>query len=296
LGARRQTRVRCPEAAGTVVAFATGDHGLWVAVGGRARFVAQLDVAGKALDSRRRLPAAPAALAQTPQGLDVLLPGLEQVRRYTWGADRVVEILTGPFVTAIAHAGGALVALQERHAVVFDDPGSRAGKRSLRINEVTGSYRGVKLGDTPSLVRRRLGRPVAFDPIHDAFRPSQAPSFLSFPPDEPEILALPTKRRALRYNDVFFFTCKPQTHCAGRVGGILIAGGRAVTTRGVTIGDPLKEAQRAYDLQCDTLSLGGDLADHEYCIGKTGPDVHAYFGGDPIDNIELALEPFPNGN
>jgi len=294
LDARTNAMDVIARAAGRVVAFATGGHGLWVAVGGRESFVAQVDVSGRRLTSRRRLEVAPAALAQTSQGLDVLLPGLEQVRRYEWDAERFVEILTGPFVTSIAHASGALVALQEGHAVIFDDPRSRAARRSLRIDEVTGSYRGVKLGDTPSQVRRRLGRPVAFDPIHDAFTPLQAPSFVSFPPDEPEILALPTKQRALRYNDVFFFTCKMETSCARRVGAMLIAGSRAVTTRGITIGDPLEEAQRAYDLHCDTLSLGGDLADHEYCTGKTGPRVYAFFGGDPIDNIQLALEPFPN--
>lgn len=191
----------------------------------------------------------------------MLLPGLEQVRRYEWDSDRFSEILTGPFVTSIAHARGALVTLQERHAAIFDDVASSTA-RSLRIDEVNGTYRRVKLGDTAAQVRRGLGTPLAFDPIHDPEIPKQAPLSLSFPPDEPEILALPTKQQALRYNDVFFFTCRTRTQCARRVGAMLIAGSRAVTTRGIAIGDPLEKAQQKYDLRCDTLSLGGDQADH----------------------------------
>ena len=118
---------------------------------------------------------------------------------------------------------------------------------------------------------------------------------MSFAPAEPPILALPPKRTALRYRDVFFFTCKSGTSCARRVGAILISGSRAATTRGVGIGDPLERAQRTYGLKCASTKLGGDLAEHRYCSGRTGPGVLSYFGGDPIDDIEIALAPFPRG-
>lgn len=51
---------------GPIVAFAMGDHGLWVAVGGSKRFVAEVDIAGGTLRSRRGLEAAPAAISQAP--------------------------------------------------------------------------------------------------------------------------------------------------------------------------------------------------------------------------------------
>jgi hypothetical protein len=82
-----------------------------------------------------------------------------------------------------------------------------------------------------------------------------------------------------------------------RVCEVIIAEEGAATRRGVAVGDDLDAASEAYpEFECgeaaDGEGLFGTQPTFSYCTGSIG-DHYLWFGGDPVNVIELNAKPYP---
>ena len=156
------------------------------------------------------------------------------------------------------------------------------------IDERTGRFRGVGVGDSRADVKRVFG---ALKPDQGAggYIPldetdSYGPSSMS----SPEPCKGPHfTQQLMRYRGAVFGTCR------GRVHDLIVTQDGAATRRGVSVGDPLEEARDAYPaLDCGDAG-GGEYEEYPYCAGRVGPGRYAWFGNDPIHSIMLADRPMP---
>jgi hypothetical protein len=163
------------------------------------------------------------------------------------------------------------------------------------INEVRGAYRGVAFGDTRHQVVRKLGRPpVGPDGRHgvplvngDEHRAQQT--------NEPLINGKPPQYQFMGYPDVGISLVGPQHSSDPAVSFLKVGRDGASTNRGVAIGDSLDEAESAYpEIDCATANEGTEYATYPFCAGELRPGRNIWFGGDPIDIIELDIHTFPN--
>jgi hypothetical protein len=150
-------------------------------------------------------------------------------------------------------------------------PAPRSG-----INERTGSYGGVRLGDTKASVSKKWGSGKAggkvpqIDSVH-------APTFLP--------------GFSLSYRDAELTIVRGPT---GNVGSISVVAHGARTLRGVRVGDRIGKVSKRYSgaVCFPERIIGGDYASSARCELKTAPGVYLYFGDDPIKLIVLSDKPF----
>jgi hypothetical protein len=155
------------------------------------------------------------------------------------------------------------------------------------IDEVAGTYRGVAIGDPPSVIRRVFGaqRPAgeyeSFGPFRYPEGGYDGPWVLQFGDYDP---FGPTLRS---YDVVFVFK--------GRhgLGAFVVVEPGTVTARGVRIGDALETAGEAYpELECGTVNENTEYVKYPACEGKLGLSRFIWFGGDPIKSITVSTHSF----
>jgi hypothetical protein len=173
------------------------------------------------------------------------------------------------------------------------------------IDETKGTYRGVGLGDTQATIVVAIGPPAAIDqsgghlaPVgttQSDFHPGSGQCYSSRAVFQRQVAnAQRTKRsipvEALRYrNSSFLLT-------GARACSVTIVEERAGTRRGVAIEDPLDKAKAAYPgIRCSRHTYENDaginVIDFPYCAEMLAPSRYLWFGGDPIDTIELSSNP-----
>ena len=158
-------------------------------------------------------------------------------------------------------------------APITEPLGSRP-ERHL-IDERAGTYGGVGLGASPNTVERALG-PLVGGPA------SRRDPFQFFSEIHAGDQSRPKTAGWLANNEVFFGLK------GGQVADLTVRRDGSSTDRGVAIGDPLDDADGAYPgLTCGTAQLGSEYEQYPACTGQVAPDVFIWFGGDPIDAIEL---------
>jgi hypothetical protein len=152
------------------------------------------------------------------------------------------------------------------------------------IDEVAGSYGGVRMGASEEDVRSVFGEPgegEGFFPLGTEFGEiGGAPAVRNWPPDD---RAAPT---VMRYEDVAFLVGS-----RGVFAFVVTAEG-ARTRRDVAVGDRLVAARRTYDVGCGEGVAGealvGETPTYPYCRGTIGERTRIWFGEDPIRSITLA--------
>jgi hypothetical protein len=156
-----------------------------------------------------------------------------------------------------------------------------------RINEQTATYRGIGLGNSRRQVTAALGKadPFRNDPAAPLRRPDAnlAPAFDCKTGQRRG----PHWGETLRYEQVTFIMD------GGRVCDFIVTEAGAATNRGVAIGDQLEDSEAAYsDIKCGIANEGSEYPQFPYCAGYLGPRRFIWFGGDPIDTIQMNTERF----
>ncbi|MDX6653038.1 MAG: hypothetical protein QOJ38_1819 [Solirubrobacterales bacterium] len=143
------------------------------------------------------------------------------------------------------------------------------------INEIDGSYAGVRLREPIAQARRRFRDrlPVAESPVIDQ---ESFPGRL--PADTPK-------------DDVYPDAEMTQRH--GRVASILVYGAGARTSRGIAVGDSLDLVRQRYPrASCESAGThGGEFFHSADCEVQVAPYRYVYFGDDPIRLIVLTYGP-----
>jgi hypothetical protein len=168
-----------------------------------------------------------------------------------------------------------------------------APERNL-IDDRHGTYMGVGLGATTAEVLRKFGPtvvaregepggiPLANGAEHGGQR-LRIPSINGKPP----------RQKFIGYPEASFLLFAPQNVDRYIVSDIRVAKDGAATNRGVAIGDQLEEARTSYsEVRCATANEGTEYATYPFCAGRLGPDRYIWFGGDPIDIIEINANGF----
>jgi hypothetical protein len=157
-----------------------------------------------------------------------------------------------------------------------------------RIDEHVATYRGVGFRDSATEVTAAFGRspPLRNDPVTPLGRNHTyvdlAPSFRCVYPG-PGL----GSDRTMRYEQVSFFLNRDL------VCGFAVIEDGAATNRRVAVGDPLREAEDAYpDIECGTANEGTEYATFPYCAGRLRPSKYIWFGGNPINTIQMNNEGF----
>lgn len=148
------------------------------------------------------------------------------------------------------------------------------------IDETVGTYREVGLGSSLSAVQGRLG-PSPHPEKRYAGKPFRAEKI--HPSAAPLVCARGRRLRTLTYDFVSF------TAQQDRVCDVVIAEDGAATRRGIAIGDSLDEAREVYpEVHCgrEEISTETPPVDFPFCT-YFARGVNVWFGGDPIDTIEL---------
>lgn len=150
------------------------------------------------------------------------------------------------------------------------------GSGATLVDEWTGSYRGVAMGDGESDVRRRFGSSQG----GPGFSPAgQLPADVGVPQ------SIPGFGQILKYDDVAFLVG------ARGVYAFIVTAEGAETRRGVQIGDDLDEARRAYRVGCLDVaggeSLSGGQGFYPSCRATIGGRNRVWFGRDPIRSITV---------
>ena len=191
---------------------------------------------------------------------------------------------------------GCLVVLACAAFVSCGDSGAptdaeRMDARRILIREAAGTVDGVRLGARPQTVIDRLGPPPA-SPDSERMLPARAPADTTLGPasddHEPKAPGAPV----LRYADTLYLICAQRTSCSGRVSKVIVTGAGAITSRGVRIGDSLDRANDKYRLYCRSKE-GGDEGRTvgPYCASELTNGRFIMFIGDPIDRIDIMLDP-----
>lgn len=175
------------------------------------------------------------------------------------------------------------------------DESSRAASKFGFIDERRGAIRGVAIGADKRAVRRALGsyeRPPQAYPIEplevDEGEGSGGPWSVETGPHHLGPGGIRGEQVTLRYQGASFFVRRD------RVFGFMITAPGTPTSRGVSIGDRLKQARKAYpSLKCEAQSQGDTTAVQKAaCFGKAPKGRYIYFGGDPIESITVMERPF----
>jgi hypothetical protein len=156
--------------------------------------------------------------------------------------------------------------------------GGSAETRS--VNELMGTYRGAGLDDSSTKIVAAFGKspPLENDPVIPLSSEVGELALNNHP-------SCPVSGPELRYQQVSFGLEDD------RVCDMLIVQDGAATTKGVAVGDALDDAHRAYPtFQCGDAYRSEDST-IPYCSGKVAESRYLWFGGDPINVIEMNTEP-----
>jgi hypothetical protein len=155
-------------------------------------------------------------------------------------------------------------------------------ERPLLVDELDGSYRGVRLGSSPRRVRAILGDPPSRGggaPLGENFYETGGPTASAPPPRTGPITGY-------RYRGLLLELTSQGLYA------MTATDGNAETRRGVGVGDSLATIRRAYpNLECGTANEGTEYVTFPYCGGRLGPRRYVWFGEDPIRSISLAVTP-----
>jgi hypothetical protein len=158
-------------------------------------------------------------------------------------------------------------------------PGCGGKAKPSLVDELRGSYRGVRIGDTAAAVQRVFGaeplsgpnEPIA--PREDDFTDIGGPTVIAG-----------GCGTSLRYDHVAFLMCK------GHVIGFIVAEQGAQTRRAVGIHDAAHTVPARYPrLTCGSAPLEG--GSYPYCGGRVASHRRLWFGRDPIRSITVAAVP-----
>jgi hypothetical protein len=165
-------------------------------------------------------------------------------------------------------------------------PARRPPNQARVIDEMASSYRGISLGDSEARVEANLGHATRGQSL---FPLKSSASWLEL--GGPNLIPTPTscrpssqsRRAALRYTEVVALVCDQSVYA------LLIFDQRAETSRGVGIGDPLREVSDSYGgVQCRDTARGDAGVPFKYCAGSLEQGRYIWFGGDPIASVVLS--------
>ncbi len=158
--------------------------------------------------------------------------------------------------------------------------------REYLLNERSGRFRGVGLGSSDARARRKLGvtRMSANEPLAPLGR---NPAELGFPPSPKDPRRIRGSYRAWRFTGVAFGAFGRRAYL------MTVASGAARTTRGITVGDPLRRVQKRYpELKCRKAGgQGSEYVQVSSCTGKVAPRRYVWFGRDPVHSITVSAAP-----
>jgi hypothetical protein len=152
------------------------------------------------------------------------------------------------------------------------------------INEAAGTYRGVGLGTPEVRVVAVLGEPLRRG-VHgpDPWRNRTLHEQPTLCPHHPGARFVPLTYEAAS------FTVAPN----GWVCSVVVIQDGAATTQGVAIGDSLDEAREKYPgAYCSRAPFGYQEPRQTapFCARRIAHGRSVWFGGDPIDTIDLELK------
>jgi hypothetical protein len=170
------------------------------------------------------------------------------------------------------------------------DDASESAATSLRVDETRGTVGGVSIGSSKATVARFFGSygraPQAYpsEPLDaDDAEDAGGPWSVITGPHHLGPGGLRGEQVTLRYEGVAFFVRND------RAFGFLVSAKGARTSKGVAIGDRLRDVRDAYpDVTCEDASRGDTTATQAAsCSGKTASGGLLYFGGDPVRSITV---------
>jgi hypothetical protein len=160
---------------------------------------------------------------------------------------------------------------------------------SQSINETKGTFRGVGLGDPESKVLKRLGAPARRGfhgpdpwrgrPLHE--QPTKCPR-------SPGAAFDIRTYDELTYEGARFLIAPNHRVCS-----VVVIQDGAGTLRGVAIGDSIDEARERYPHAYCAESNDNTFDPPEtfhFCALRLRPARNLWFGGDPIDTVDLELK------
>jgi hypothetical protein len=148
------------------------------------------------------------------------------------------------------------------------------------VDERTGSYRGVAMGDSIEEVRHVLGQAAG----GSGFAPA---GMLPTDTGVPQSIPAPGRLQPalLKYEDVALLVGPRGVYA------FIVTEDGAQTARGVAIGDELDRAREVYDLRCIDVAAGespfGGVSTYPSCSTTIAGRVRIWFGKDPITSITL---------
>jgi hypothetical protein len=155
------------------------------------------------------------------------------------------------------------------------------------IDEVGGTYGGVRIGASPKDIVRNFGR---VEPLvrEGPFQPTGAGEFRG-----PSFIR---SEVGYAYEDVLFWLSPndPEREAdPHEVAGFQVTSPGASTARGVEVGHHLDDVRASYpELECGEAPAGespiSGNTTFPYCSGKVAPHRWIWFGGDPVANISVS--------
>jgi hypothetical protein len=157
------------------------------------------------------------------------------------------------------------------------DPPADAERQEV-IDVAAGTYRGIQLGAGPDEVRSELGPPEPVDEDDVEGLSEHGPTSIAYEDR-------PCPSPYFRYEHAAFgFNCDALRWIEATEPGV-------ATLEDVAVGDPLEVVETAYpEAYCGTAG-GGEYEEYPACSLKVVPGRFAWFGGDPITVIAIALVP-----
>jgi hypothetical protein len=173
-------------------------------------------------------------------------------------------------------------------------PGIGKAPEHKVINEEVPAFRGVPLGASKARITHRFGPVSSTNPERVQGSPLGVRPY-DLKSDNAwdcvtghDVLGNQHPAGVMRYRGVVLFT--DRRSCA-----FITTEDGAATQRGVAIGDPMDDAERAYPvLHCGTANEDTEYATYPFCAGRL-PHTWIWFGGDPIDTIQLSISPLGGG-
>jgi hypothetical protein len=151
------------------------------------------------------------------------------------------------------------------------------------LNLKHGTYGGVALGDTIEQMHRVFG-PKELAGEGEPVTALAVGNDLDYSPHvlTPARELGPGTIGAYRYEYVVFMVS------GARIDAIIVNDPNA-RAPGVGIGDDLEQARARHGLRCGTANENTEYEPYPACMGRTAPQVYAWFGGDPIRNVTLSV-------
>jgi hypothetical protein len=180
-----------------------------------------------------------------------------------------------------AAAAGVLIAATVGLMLGRDDETGGMDAETRLVDDRSGAYRGVQMGDSVEEVSRVLGEPSR----EPGFAPADnSPAEVGVPQSIPA--PGPSASPLLKYEDVAFLVGPRGVYA------FIVTADEAATTRGIAIGDGMEKARTAYDVSCIDVAggeslVGGGQEFYPSCGATLDGRLRVWFGRDPIRSITL---------